>query len=209
MIRIAVLASGGGTNLQSIIDACESGYIDGTVVAVISNKEGAYALERARMHGAEAILIPSRGKKRREHEKEVMTELDRIKPDLILLAGYMRMLTPDFIERYSGRIMNIHPALLPCFGGKGMYGENVHRAVLDSGAKVSGCTVHFVTPEVDGGPIIVQRCVPVLEGDTVETLKARVLEEEHKAYPEAVRLFAEGRLSIEGNLVRRKSAKSE
>ncbi len=209
MIRIAVLASGGGTNLQSIIDACESGYIDGTVVAVISNKEGVYALERARMHGAEAILIPSRGKKRREHEKEVMTELDRIKPDLILLAGYMRMLTPDFIERYSGRIMNIHPALLPCFGGKGMYGENVHRAVLDSGAKVSGCTVHFVTPEVDGGPIIVQRCVPVLEGDTVETLKARVLEEEHKAYPEAVRLFAEGRLSIEGNLVRRKSAKSE
>lgn len=198
MIRIVVLASGGGTNLQAVIDACESGYIDGRVVAVISNIEGAYALERAKMHGAQAILIPSRGKKRKDHEKEVLAELERIGPDLILLAGYMRMLTADFIERYSGRIMNIHPALLPCFGGKGMYGENVHRAVLESGAKISGCTVHFVTPEVDGGPIIIQRCVPVLEGDTVETLKNRVLEEEHKAYPEAVRLFAEGRLTING-----------
>ena len=209
MIRIAVMASGGGTDLQSIIDACESGFIDGRVVAVISNVEGAYALERARMHGAEAILIKSRGKKRREHEKEVLTELDRIKPDLILLAGYMRVLTPDFIERYGGRIMNIHPALLPCFGGKGMYGENVHKAVLESGAKVSGCTVHFVTHEVDGGPIIVQRCVPVLEGDTVETLKARILEEEHKAYPEAVKLFAEGRLNIKDGVVEIKSSNSE
>ncbi len=209
MIRIAVMASGGGTGLQSIIDACESGFIHGRVVAVISNVEGAYALERARKHGAEAILVPSKGRKRREHEKEVLSHLERIGPDLIALAGYMRMLTPEFIERYSGRIMNIHPALLPCFGGRGMYGENVHRAVLESGTKVSGCTVHFVTPEVDGGPIIVQRCVPVLEGDTVETLKARVLEEEHRAYPEAIRLFAEGRLSIEGGTVRIKSAKSE
>lgn len=209
MIRIAVMASGGGTDLQSIIDACESGFIDGRVVAVISNVEGAYALERARKHGAEAILVPSSGRKRREHEKEVLSHLERIGPDLIALAGYMRMLTPEFIERYRGRIMNIHPALLPCFGGRGMYGENVHRAVLESGAKVSGCTVHFVTPKVDGGPIIVQRCVTVLEGDTVETLRARVLEEEHRAYPEAIRLFAEGRLSIEGGIVRIKSAKSE
>jgi len=209
MICIAVMASGGGTNLQSIMDACESGHIDGKVVAVISNKYGAYALERARMYGAEAILIPSRGKKRREHEEEVLAELERIKPDLILLAGYMRMLTADFIEKYRGKIMNIHPALLPCFGGKGMYGENVHRAVLESGAKVSGCTVHFVTPYVDGGPIILQRCIPVLDGDTVETLKARVLEEEHKAYPEAVRLFAEGRLKNDGAVVRIESANNE
>ncbi len=210
MIRIAVLASGSGTNLQSIINACESGVINGEVVAVISNVEGAYALERARKHGIEAIPIPSRGRKRKEHEKEVLAELDRIEPDLIALAGYMRMLTAEFIERYEGRIMNIHPALLPCFGGKGMYGENVHRAVLDSGARFSGCTVHFVTPEVDRGPIIVQRCVPVKDGDTVETLKARVLEEEHRAYPEAIRLFAEGRLRVEGNRVRiMESAKSE
>jgi len=121
----------------------------------------------------------------------------------------MRMLTADFIERYRGRIMNIHPALLPCFGGKGMYGDNVHGAVLESGAKVSGCTVHFVTPDVDGGPIIVQHCVPILEGDTVEKLKGRVLEEEHKAYPEAVKFFAEGRLRIEGDTVRIESANSE
>jgi len=209
MIRIVVMASGNGTDLQSIIDACESGFIDGRVVAVISNKEGAYALERAKKHGATAILIPSRGKKREKHEEEVLKELKRINPDLILLAGYMRMLTPDFIEKYSGRIMNIHPALLPCFGGKGMYGDKVHRAVLDSGAKVSGCTVHFVTGEVDGGPIIVQRCVPVMEGDDIESLKARILEEEHRAYPEAVRLFAEGRLSIEGNRVKIKSSNNE
>ncbi len=209
MIRIAVMASGGGTNLQSIMDACESGYIDGKVVAVISNKDGAYALERAKIYGAETILIPSRGKRREEHENEVLAELERIRPDLVLLAGYMRMLTANFIERYRGKIMNIHPALLPCFGGKGMYGENVHRAVLESGAKVSGCTVHFVTPHVDGGPIILQRCIPVLDSDTVETLKARVLEEEHKAYPEAVRLFAEGRLKIDGAVVRIESANNE
>lgn len=209
MIRIVVMASGNGTDLQSIIDACESGFIDGRVAAVISNIEGAYALERARRHGTEAILISSRGKKRREHEEEVLKELRRINPDLIVLAGYMRMLTPDFIEKYSGRIMNIHPALLPCFGGKGMYGERVHQAVLDSGARISGCTVHFVTGEVDGGPIIVQRCVPVMEGDSIESLKARILEEEHIAYPEAVRLFAEGRLTIEGNRVKIKSSNSE
>ena len=202
MIKIVVLASGSGTNLQSIIDACERGYVDGRVIAVISNVEGAYALERAKKHGAEAILIPSKGQKRREHEDRVIAALESLEPDLIALAGYMKMLTPEFVKRFEGKIMNIHPALLPLFGGKGYYGERVHRAVLESGMKVSGCTVHFVTEEVDGGPIIVQRCVPVLPDDTVETLKERVLKEEHVAYPEAIRLFANDQLRIEGSVVR-------
>jgi len=199
---IIVLASGSGTDLQSILDAIESGYIENAKVrAVVSNNRDAYALERAKKHGADAIYIDHRGKSRKEHEQEIMDAIEPYSPDLIVLAGWMRALTQHFIERYRGRIMNIHPALLPCFGGKGMYGEHVHRAVLESGARFSGCTVRFVTPDVDAGPIIVQRCVPVLDGDTVDTLKARVLEEEHKAYPEAIRLFAEGRLKVVGNRV--------
>ncbi|HEU4751482.1 MAG TPA: phosphoribosylglycinamide formyltransferase, partial [Armatimonadota bacterium] len=122
--------------------------------------------------------------------------------DLICLAGYMRLLGPAVLARYAGRIMNIHPGLLPAFGGQGFYGRRVHEAVLESGTKLSGATVHFVDEEYDHGPIILQRAVPVLDDDTVETLAARVLEEEHRAYPEAVRLFAEGRLRIEGRRVR-------
>ena len=200
-IRIAVMASGSGTDLQSVIDACEDGRIDGSVVVVISDNKDAFALERARRHGIPAHYVP-RKKDRKEHEMAIAEIIDSYRVDLIVLAGYIRMLTPWFVEKYRGRIINIHPALLPLFGGPGMYGMKVHEAVLESGMKVSGCTVHFVDENVDGGPIILQRCVPVLEDDTPETLRERVLEEEHRALPEAVSLFAQGRLVIEGKRVR-------
>ncbi len=193
-----MLASGSGTDLQSILDAIDSGYIrDAKVSAVVSNNRDAYALERAKKHGADAIYIDHRGKPREQHEQEIIEAIEPYNPDLIVLAGYMRALTPDFIRHYRGRIINIHPALLPLFGGKGYYGERVHKAVLESGIKVSGCTVHFVTEDVDGGPIILQRCVPIMDDDTVETLAARVLEEEHRCLPEAVKLFIEGRVRME------------
>ncbi len=202
MKSIVVLASGRGTDLQSILDAIESGYIkNARVTAVVSNNKDAYALERAKKHSAEPIYIDHRGKSREEHEKEIIEAIEPFKPDLIVLAGYMRSLTPYFVNHYRWKIINIHPALLPLFGGKGFYGERVHKAVLESGMKVSGCSVHFVTEDIDGGPIILQRCVPVKDDDTVETLAARVLEQEHKCLPEAVKLFLEGRLRVEGRRV--------
>ncbi|MDW8114637.1 MAG: phosphoribosylglycinamide formyltransferase [candidate division WOR-3 bacterium] len=199
-MKIAVLVSGRGTNLQAIIDACENGFISGKVVCVISNVENAYALERAKKHNIPNFVISHKNKERIEFEKEVIEKLEEFKPDLICLAGFMRVLTPYFIEHYRNRIINIHPALLPAF--KGLYGEKVHQAVIESGAKFSGCTVHFVTEDVDGGPIILQRIVPVEDSDTPETLAERVLKEEHIAYPMAIRLFAEGRLKIEGKRVK-------
>ncbi|MCS7249769.1 MAG: phosphoribosylglycinamide formyltransferase [candidate division WOR-3 bacterium] len=199
-MKIAVLVSGRGTNLQAIIDACENNFIPGKVVCVISNIENVYALERAKKHNIPNFVISHKNKERIEFEKELIKKLEEFKPDLICLAGFMRILTPYFIEYYRNRIMNIHPALLPAF--KGLYGEKVHKAVIESGAKFSGCTVHFVTEEVDGGPIILQRIVPVEDEDTPETLAERVLKEEHIAYPMAIRLFAEGRLKIEGKRVK-------
>ncbi|MEM4263155.1 MAG: phosphoribosylglycinamide formyltransferase [Thermoplasmata archaeon] len=200
--RIGVLASGSGTNLQAIMDSCERGEIDGSVVIVISDNPDAFALERARKKGIKAIAIPAKGMKREEHEKIVHQHLKEEKVDLVVLAGYMRIMTPWIINQWLGRMMNIHPALLPSFGGKGMYGEHVHRAVLEHGCKVSGCTVHFVVPEVDGGPIILQECVPVLEGEAPETLANRIHPVEHKLYPKAISLFANGKLKIEGRRVR-------
>lgn len=201
-IRIGVLASGNGTNLQAIIDACERGEIDGDVVVVISNVPEAYALERARRHGIAAYAFPHKGLTREQHEKDIIECLEQHKVDLVVLAGYLRMLTPLMIGKYAGRMLNTHPALLPAFGGKGMHGLHVHKAVLDYGCKVSGCTVHFVTEEVDGGPIVLQKAVPVLEDDTPETLQERVLKEEHKLLPRAIQLFAQGRLKIEGRRCR-------
>lgn len=203
MKSIAVLASGRGTDLQSILDAIESGYIrNADVKVVISNNREAYALERARKHGAEAIYTDHRGKSREDFERELIDALEPFKPDLIVLAGFLRSLTPYFINHYRWKIINIHPALLPLFGGKGFYGDKVHKAVLESGMKVSGCTVHFVTEDVDGGPIILQRCVPVKDDDTVETLAERVLKEEHKCLPEAVKLFVEGKITVKDGKVR-------
>ncbi|MBI5001269.1 MAG: phosphoribosylglycinamide formyltransferase [Euryarchaeota archaeon] len=200
--RIGVLASGGGTDLQSILDACGSGYIPGKVVVVISNVEDAGALDRARKHGAAALFIDHRKKAREEHEREVGDALDKHGVQLVVLAGYLRILTPYFVRRFLGRLVNIHPALLPGFGGKGMHGERVHRAVLEAGCRLSGCSVHFVDESVDGGPIIAQRAVDAKDGDTPETLAARVLEQEHLLLPYVVKLIAEGKVSLADGKVR-------
>ncbi len=201
-LRIGVLASGGGTNLQAIIDACERGEIDGDVVVVISNVPEAFALERAKKHRIDAFAFPHKGMTREDHEKDVVNCLDQHQVDLVVLAGYLRMLTPVMISKYAGRMMNTHPALLPSFGGEGMHGLNVHQAVIDYGCKVSGCTIHFVTLDVDGGQIILQKAVPVQENDTAESLQERILKEEHKLLPRAIQLFAQGKLKIEGRRCR-------
>ncbi len=201
-IRIGVLASGGGTNLQAIIDSCERGEIDGDVVVAISNVPEAYALERARNHGIPAFAFPHKDMTREEHEADVMACLEQHSVDLVVLAGYLRMLTPVLVSKYNGKMMNTHPALLPSFGGPGMHGLKVHQAVLDRGCKVSGCTVHFVTLDVDGGPIIAQKSVQVQESDTAETLQERILKEEHKQLTRSIQLFAQGKLKIEGKKVR-------
>jgi len=201
-LRVGVLASGGGTNLQAIIDSCERGEIDGDVVVVISNVHDAFALERARKHGVDAFCFPHEGLSREQHEADVIECLGQHQVNLVCLAGYLRMLTPLMIDKYAGRVINTHPALLPSFGGKGMHGLHVHKAVLDHGCKVSGCTIHVVTAEVDGGPILLQKAVPVLEDDTPETLQGRILKEEQKLYPRAIQLFAQGKVKIDGRRAR-------
>ena len=201
-LRIGVLASGGGTNLQALIDSCERGEIDGDIVVVISNVPKAGVLERAQNHGIDVFCFPSEGVSREDHEADLVECLEQHRVDVVCLAGYLRVLTPVMIIKFPGRILNTHPALLPSFGGKGMHGLNVHRAVLDYGCKVSGCTIHLVTLDVDGGPIIMQKTVPVLEDDTPETLQQRVLKEEHKLYPRAVQLFAQGRVKLDGRRAR-------
>ncbi|MEM2868989.1 MAG: phosphoribosylglycinamide formyltransferase [Thermoplasmata archaeon] len=197
MLNLGVLISGRGSNLQAIIDATERGELDARISVVISNKADALGLERARRHGIEALYIPSKGRPREDFEKEVGDELEKRGVELVCLAGFMRILSPYFIRRFRNRIMNIHPALLPSFPG-----ENAQRQALEYGVKVSGCTVHFVDEGVDTGPIIVQIPVRVREDDTPETLAARILEQEHRAYPMAIQLFSEGRLVVEGRRVR-------
>jgi phosphoribosylglycinamide formyltransferase-1 len=201
-IRIGVLASGGGTNLQSIIDSCEREEIDGEVVVVISNVPEASALERARKHGIDAFAFPHKNLTREQHEADIIECLEQHRVDLVCLAGYLRVLTPLLVNKYAGRLMNTHPALLPSFGGVGMHGLNVHKAVLDYGCKVSGYTIHFVTLDVDGGPIILQKSVPVQENDSPEILQERILKEEHKLFLRAIELFAKGKLKIDGRRVR-------
>jgi len=202
-IKIGVLVSGGGTNLQAIIDATEKGEINGEVVLVISSKKDAYSLERARKHGIEGIYIGRKNFPDNEaFSKAMADELEKRGIMLVCMAGFLKKLSPDFIKRFKERIMNIHPALLPLFGGEGLYGHYVHETVLNYGVKVSGCTVHFVDEEYDRGPIILQRAVPVMEGDTPESLAARILKEEHKIYPQAIRLFSEGKLKIEERRVK-------
>jgi phosphoribosylglycinamide formyltransferase-1 len=198
--RIGVLVSGSGTNLQAIIDSIERKELDAEIAIVISNIKDAYALERAKKHNIPAVVINHKDFPNREaFEKALIEELNKRKVDLICLAGFMRVLTPFFVNHFPNRIMNIHPALLPAF--KGLYGHHVHEAVLKSGAKYSGCSVHFVTEDVDGGPIIVQRMVQVKDDDTPDTLAARILVEEHKAFSEAIKLFTQDRLKVEGNRV--------
>ncbi len=192
--NIAVLASGRGSNLQAIIDNIGSGYLNAKITAVISDVEDAYALERARKHGIEAFFIdPKKFSSRELFEKEILRVLRKHDAELVLLAGYMRVIGKTLLEAYKNRMLNIHPALLPAFPGL-----HAQKQAFDHGVKVAGCTVHFVDDTLDGGPIILQRCVGVTEDDTSETLADRILEQEHKIYPEAVKLFVENRLRIEG-----------
>lgn len=196
-VKIAVLVSGRGSNLQAIMDSIEKGYINNAAInVVISNKADAYALERARNHGINAIFLDPSEYGRDEYDRAILNVLNQYDTDLLLLAGYFRILGNEIIKAYRNRIMNIHPSLLPAF--KGLHAQ---RQAFEYGVKVAGCTVHFVDEGLDSGPIILQNCVPVLPGDTEETLTARILEQEHVIYPEAVRLFTEGKLKIEGRNV--------
>ncbi|MCD6155011.1 MAG: phosphoribosylglycinamide formyltransferase [archaeon GB-1867-097] len=200
-LRIAVLGSTRGTDLEGIFKAIENGELENVEIAcVISNKKKAYILERARKHGVEAIFISSKGKTREEYDKLIAEELDKRNIDLILLIGYMRILSSWFVKKYKWKIMNIHPSLLPAFAG-GMDLE-VHKAVLEYGVKVTGCTLHFVDEGVDTGPIILQKPVYVEEEDTPETLKAKVQKAEQEIIIEAIKLYQEGRLKVEGRRVR-------
>ncbi|MCG1012814.1 phosphoribosylglycinamide formyltransferase [Tepidanaerobacter sp. GT38] len=202
-LRLGVLVSGGGSNLQSIIDHCNSGYLPAEVVIVISSKEGVYALERAKRHNIPSFVVnPKTFPTKTAYEDEMIRLLNSFKVDLIVLAGFLRVLSPHFVNTFQGKIMNIHPSLIPAFCGEGYYGEKVHKAVLDYGVKITGVTVHFVDEGADTGPIILQRAVPVLDNDTPETLAERVLQEEHKIYPEAIKLYALGRLQVQGRSVK-------
>lgn len=194
MLNIAVCVSGGGTDLQSIIDACEAGKINGQIRLVISNRKKAYGLERARLHGIQAEWI--------KDEDEILKRFEEEKIDVVVLAGYLAIVGDKLIEQYKNRIINIHPSLIPSFCGPGFYGMHVHEAVFKRGVKVSGATVHFVNGEVDGGPIILQRAVDISDLETSEDIQARVLEIEHEILPEAVALYCEGRVSVENERVK-------
>lgn len=197
-LRIGVLASGRGTNLEAILQACERGEIPGRVAVVLSDRKGALALERARRRGIPAFHIPPRSfATREEYDLRLAEVLQEHRVDLVVLAGYLRYLTPPFVEAFRHRAINIHPSLLPSFPGL-----EAQRQALEYGVKISGCTVHFIDEKLDHGPIILQAAVPVREDDDVASLSERILREEHRILVEAVRLFAQGRLRVEGRRVR-------
>ena len=193
MINIGVLISGGGTKLQAIIDETKSGGINGTVKLVISNKENAYGLERARLSKIKAVYETD--------EDKIIELLKENNIDLIVLAGYLKIITPKFVDEFRNKIINIHPSLIPSFCGKGYYGEKVHQGVIDYGAKVTGATVHFVDEGADTGAIIMQETVNVEQDDDAKSLAKRVLEVEHRILKESIRLFCENKLSIQGRRV--------
>ena len=200
-LRVAVLASGRGSNLQAIIDGIEANLVQATIVAVISNKKDAVALERARKHGLKDLFVdpkPFAGQpdSREAYDRALLAILQQHDVELVLLAGYMKIVTAVLVNAYANRMMNIHPSLLPSFPGL-----EVQKKAIEWGCKLAGCTVHFVTEGVDEGPIILQAAVPILDDDSPETLAARILVQEHRLYPRAVQLFAEGRLRVEGRRV--------
>ena len=205
MKKIAVLVSGGGTNLQALIDAQHRGeIIGGEITAVIASKPGVFALERAAKAGIPGYVVC-----RKEYDSNrsmtvaLVEKLKELDIDLVVLAGFMTILTEEMVQTYPNAIINVHPALIPSFCGEGYYGLHVHEKALEYGVKLSGATVHFVSEECDGGPIILQKAVPVEEGDTPETLQRRIMEQaEWKILPEAVSLFCQDRLSVEGRIVR-------
>ena len=199
MLNVVVLVSGGGTNLQAIIDAVESGQITNTKIAgVISNNQNAYALERAKKHGIPSLCIsPKQFASREEFNEQFLEKVNELHPDLIVLAGFLVVIPPAMIETYRNRIVNIHPSLIPSFCGTGFYGLKVHEAALARGVKVVGATVHFVDEGTDTGPIILQKAVEVEPGDTPEVLQRRVMEQaEWKILPKAIGLIANGKVSV-------------
>lgn len=205
MLNIGVLVSGGGTNLQKLIDAEADGEIEnGKIRVVISSRADAYALERAKKAGIEAITISRKDYADTEgYSRALADELKKRQIDLVVLAGFLTITSDEFVREFSNRIINVHPALLPSFGGKGYYGLRVHEAALARGVKLTGATVHFVNEVCDGGPIILQKAVQVREDDTPEILQKRVMEEaEWIILPRAVSLFCQGRLSVENGVVR-------
>ena len=204
MLKVGILAGGGGTNLQAIIDAVESGKITNTQLSfVLSNKPDAYALTRAKNHGIKQVVVDSKAYDSKDAFNEALIEaIHNEAPDLIVLAGLMIMIPTQLCREYKHRIINIHPSLIPSFCGQGYYGLKVHEAALAKGVKVTGATVHFVDEIYDNGPIILQRSVNILEGDTPEVLQRRVMEEaEWQILPQTIDLIANNRVSVEGNIV--------
>lgn len=193
MVKIGVLISGGGTNLQAVIDGCENKSINGEVKVVISNKEEAYGLERARNHNIKAIC--------EKDENKIIEILKENEVELVILAGYLKIVSPKLVNEYRNKIINIHPSLIPAFCGKGYYGEKVHQGVIDYGAKVTGATVHFVDEGADTGPIIMQKTVEVKQDDDIKKLAKRVLEVEHEILTKSISMFCENKLTVNGRRV--------
>ncbi len=200
-LRLAVMASTRGTTLQGIIDAIESGKLDAEIAVVISDKENAFALERAKKHGIKAEFIdPKKFSSREEFDEKVMEVLERENIQLVCLIGYLRWISKKFVEKWRNRAMNVHPSLLPEFAGK--MNKDVHKAVLEAGKKVSGCTIFFVDESEDAGPVIAQKEVKVEEGESVESLKEKVQEAEKELFPWCIQKFAEGKIKVEGKKVK-------
>ncbi|SHI99373.1 formyltetrahydrofolate-dependent phosphoribosylglycinamide formyltransferase [Dethiosulfatibacter aminovorans DSM 17477] len=200
-VRIAVLVSGSGSNLQTIIDHIEDKKINGEIAVVVSNRSSAYGLERAKKHNIEGIFLSAKGLDDEAYSREIVKVLKERNVELVVLAGYLKIISPYFVEEFRNRIINIHPSLIPSFCGKGCYGLKVHEKAVEYGVKVSGATVHFVNEEADNGPIIIQKTVEVDYDDTAETLQKKVLKVEHEILPEAVRLFCDNKLSVIGRKV--------
>ena len=201
-LKIGVLISGSGTNLQSIIDNIEKGEINGKITVVISNKSDAYGLERARQHNIDAVFVNYKEYENIEmYNDAVIEELEKHGVELIVLAGYLKILSGKFIEKYRNKIINIHPSLIPSFCGKGYYGLKVHEAAVNYGVKLSGATVHFVDEQADTGPIIMQESVEVDYDDSAETLQKKILKIEHKILPLAVKYYCEGKIEVVGRKV--------
>lgn len=203
MLKIGILASTKGTDMQAVIDAIKSRKLNAVISVVVSNKKDAYALERARSNGIKAVFIDAEGKERESYDKEVAKELDKNNVSLILLIGWMRILSPWFVSKYKNRIINIHPSLLPAFAG-GM-DKDVHQKVLERGCKVTGCTLHFVDESIDEGPIIMQKAVEIAEGETADSLKEKVQKAEQEIILKALDLFAKGKIEVKGKRVGIKS----
>jgi phosphoribosylglycinamide formyltransferase-1 len=207
-IQLAVLLSGSGTTLQNLVERIRDRSLSAKIATVIASRPGIKGIDRAREAGLPCHLVEAaKYSNTKEFSREIFRICEQAQADLICLAGWLSLL--DIPPAFDGRIMNIHPALLPSFGGKGMYGRRAHQAVLDHGCKISGCTVHFVDRAYDTGPIILQRACPVMDDDTAESLAHRVFEEEKIAYPQAIRMFQEGRLKIEGRRVKIRNSKFE